>query len=422
MRILVVGASGFIGRHLTARLLVDGHQVVGCVRDAARFKRMFADAEAIESDLAADVDDESWLKRLDGVDAVANLAGVMAGSTMHAIHVAMPKALLRACSLASIDRFVHVSAISAAAGARTDYATLKLAGEDLVRGSDLDWVVLRPSLVYSEGSRGGTSVLRGLAAFPFVVPVPGRGAQEFSPIHVDDLCEVMLRALDGRIAARSTLMPAGPDKLTLAEIARRWRRWLGLADARLLPIPLWLVTIFAPLADVLGLHAMGRNALRQLEFGNAGDGKQFAALAGFAPASFEAWLAARPAHAQERWHARLVFLRPLLRLGLAGFWLALGASNVARALPVLFPPVYETAEFLPPALDAAPFLAAIALALGVALLARWRPTAVAIAQLAATAALPLLGAPSPASHAGDALLVLPLLLAIAAWIAIEDER
>lgn len=417
MRILVVGASGFIGRHLTARLLVDGHEVVGCVRDAARFKRMFAAAEAIESDLARDVDAESWLKRLDGVDAVANLAGVMAGATMHAIHVAMPKALLRACSLASIDRFVHVSAIGAAPGAGTDYATLKLAGEDLVRGSDLDWVVLRPSLVFSEGSRGGTSVLRGLAAFPFVIPVPGRGAQEMSPIHVDDLCEAMARALDGRIAARSTLMPAGPDKLTLAEIARRWRRWLGLAEAPLLPVPLWIVRTLAPLADLLGMRAMGRNALRQIEFGNAGDGRQFAALAGFAPAGFEAWLMARPAHAQERWHARLVFLRPLLRLGLAAFWLALGASALAQALPLLFPPIDETSDALPASLGVAPFLGVAALVLGALVLARWRPSASALAQIA------VLVASLPTGEVlGEPLTALPALLAIGAWVATEDER
>src|SRR5690606_33205822 len=116
--------------------------------------------------------------------------------------------------------------------ASTDYAITKLAGEDALRAFDLDWVILRPSVIYGEGSHGGTSMLRGLAAFPGVIPLPGAGDQMFQPLHIDDLCRSVAVALTDPRLVRTTISPVGPEPLTLREILRQWRSWLGFA-----PVP-----------------------------------------------------------------------------------------------------------------------------------------------------------------------------------------
>jgi len=96
---------------------------------------------------------------LGGVDAVINCAGALQsgrGQNLHAIHLEAPLALYRACVEEKVRRVVHVSAISANPEARTDYARTKHAAEAALKELDIDWTILRPSLVYAEGSHGGT--------------------------------------------------------------------------------------------------------------------------------------------------------------------------------------------------------------------------------------------------------------------------
>ncbi len=106
---------------------------------------------------------------------------------MKAIHVDMPRALYAGASRAGVRHVLLISAISARDDVVTDYSLTKLAGEEALRSSGLGWTILRPSLVYGDGSYGGTSLLRGLAALPFFIPVPGKGEYAFSPIHASDL-------------------------------------------------------------------------------------------------------------------------------------------------------------------------------------------------------------------------------------------
>src|SRR3546814_16013009 len=132
-----------------------------------------------------DVSPAAWLPRLSGVDAVVNCAGVLQsgrGQNMEAVHHLAPAALFDPCREAGVRRVIQISAISADAEAGTDYALSKKPADDHLQAPDLDWVVLRPSLVYGEGAYGGTAMLRALAAFPFVTPLVGDGCQVFCPL------------------------------------------------------------------------------------------------------------------------------------------------------------------------------------------------------------------------------------------------
>src|SRR3546814_606054 len=145
-----------------------------------------------------DVSPAAWLPRLSGVDAVVNCAGVLQsgrGQDIEAIHHLSPAALFDACREAGVRRVIQISAISADAEAGTDYALSKKHADDHLQALDLDWVVLRPSLVYGEGAYGGTAMLRALAAFPLVTPLAGGGGQAFRPLHVEGLATTVLLCL-----------------------------------------------------------------------------------------------------------------------------------------------------------------------------------------------------------------------------------
>ena len=427
MRILLVGASGFIGRELFAALSRRGHAVVPAVR-RVEASPPFGSEAPIAIDLNRDMTVEAWLPRLAGIDAVVNCAGILQGTrsqSIEAIHAHSPIALFRACERAGVRRVVQISAISAERAAGTDYAVTKLAADDHLRASRLDWVVVRPSLVIARGAYGGTALFRGLAALPFAVPVPGDGAQSFQPIHVDDVASVVVQALETDALLRKTIDPVGPDVVPLRTLLADYRRWLGFAPARVVSVPASVVSIATRIGDRLG-GPINSTSLAQLEHGNTGDHAAFRAATGIDAAGWTEMLASRPAHTQDRWHSRLYFVRPLLRYSLALLWLVSGFAglfalrewSLVLAMRIHVPVLAAgTALVVACLLD---------LVLAVLLARRWRPRRLALVQVLVicgyTAVATLLW-PSLWSEAlGPLLKNLPVLAAVLALGAIEEER
>jgi hypothetical protein len=270
--------------------------------------------------------------------------------------------------------------------------------------------------------------VRGLAGLPLATPLIGDDSAAFRPLHVDDLVETVARVLESDRFAHRTLEPVGPERLTTGEIVARYRRWLGLEPARQFFLPVPVMRFVAALADLAGGGPMGRAGLRQLLVGNAGhepDGT-FAAAIGFMPASMDLRLSQRPAQTEDWWHARLYFLRPVLRLALAVMWLGSAAVGFL-ALPSQYAGVDNAIAVL--GLDARSMalgFSAIDLLIGGALLLRWRARWLGIAQLAIITGYTLgLSVLAPAlwlDPFGALLKNLPVLAAIGIWMALEGER
>ena len=322
MRILVLGSGGFIGRQILADLLDNRHKVVGVARSTATLISMFPQAKFIALDLAYAVSPEDWHNHLVGVDVIVNAAGLLRGRDLDAVHVGMPKALYAAAQTAAIQRVVLISAISARVDVETDYSVSKLAGEAALRSADVDWTILRPSLVYGDGSYGGTSLMRGLAGLPLFVPLPGAGDFNFTPIHVRDLARTVRIACEQGLPSRQTLEPVGPETISLKELLVRYRSWLGFAKARFIPVPMPVMRLLGRVGDLIGNGPIASNSLTQMVAGNAGDSAAFAKAIGFMPQSLDAVLRERPAQVQDRWHARLFFMAPALKAVLITMWLA----------------------------------------------------------------------------------------------------
>jgi uncharacterized protein YbjT (DUF2867 family) len=322
MRIMLLGANGFIGRHVLAELLAHGHEVVAVVRRITGVDRDVRGTQFIEIDLADAVKEADWTPHLSGVDLIVNAAGLLRGRDMTAVHVTMPEALYAAAARAGVDRAILLSAISAREDVPTDYAQSKLAGEEVLRSSGLAWTILRPSLVYGDGSYGGTSLMRGIAGLPWLVPVPGKGDFAFTPIHARDLAAAVHIVCKAKGFAGQTLEPAGPETLTLRELLARYRAWLGFGRAQFLRIPMFVMHMLGRIGDVLGKGPVATNSLVQMVAGNGGDSKAFESAIGFAPASLGEALRDRPANVQDRWHARLFFLAPALKFVLVLMWIA----------------------------------------------------------------------------------------------------
>lgn len=285
----------------------------------------------IAADLAKLQRPEQWQEILRNIDAVVNCAGILQSDhrqSVKAVHETGPIALFEACRQYGPSIVVHVSAISAEPDAGTEFALTRVTAERHLCASLLDWSLLRPSLVYGTGSGGGTSVIRGLAGFPWVTPLPGSGKQLFSPIHGEDLAECICRVLETRALRRQALSPVGPETLTLREIVAKTRRWLGFPRRPFLRVPLFLIRPLARLGDWISAGPIRTTSLQQMAYGNEGNGDSFAAAIGFAPRSMDQAFQQAPAYVQDRWHARLWFLRPALTVTLAMTWLGAGITGL----------------------------------------------------------------------------------------------
>lgn len=322
MRIMVLGAGGFIGRHIMSQLLADGHELVGVVRNADNLPAAFPQAQFLQIDLAKAASEQVWKQHLETIDCIVNTAGILRGPQMQAIHVDMPKALYKAAFKAGVKHVVLISAISARADVATSYSLSKLAGEETLRASGLRWTVLRPSLVYGDGSYGGTSLMRGMASLPFFIPLPGKGDFDFTPIHVGDLAQSVALICGNEAYYERALEPVGPDSFSLKELLGHYRTWLGFGRPRFLRIPMPLMRAIGRVGDSAGDGPISTSSLAQLVAGNAGDSAAYANAIGFVPRSLNNALLTRPAQVQDRWHARLFFLAPAIKAILIFLWLA----------------------------------------------------------------------------------------------------
>lgn len=405
--------------------------MMAAVRDPAAFRRKWPEVEAFAADFNRDVTFEAWRSRLAGVEAVINCAGVLhggRGQDIEAIHATAPIALFDACAAAGVHRVVQVSAISADDEAGTEYSVTKKRADDHLRTLPLDWIVLRPSLVYGEGSYGGTSALRGLAGLPGITPLVGDGSAAFRPIHIDDLVETVARVVEGDRFARQTLEPVGPEVVTLRGLIGKYRAWLGLAPVPTLSIPMPVMRVAARIADLAGGGPLGTASLRQLEVGNAGrePATTFADKIGFTPRRMDDMQARRPAQTQDLWHARLYFLRPLLRTILILLWL--GSALAGVLAPVASYAVVDAvlSSVGLPSRPLALAFSGVDLLIAGALLVRWRPRWMAAIQMAVVAGYTILLtvlAPTLWLEPFGALLKnLPILALIGVWMVLEEER
>src|SRR5581483_1916460 len=124
---------------------------------------------------------------------------------------------------------------------------------------------------------------------------------------------------------------AGPVAISLRDYQRQWRQWLRISDSRVIQIPQSLASAQVYMADVLSRGPMSATIWRMLRRGNVTAPDAFARIAdafGYSPRSLEEVLSQHPSQVQYRWHARLYFLAPLLRVALTALWVISGVAGL----------------------------------------------------------------------------------------------
>jgi uncharacterized protein YbjT (DUF2867 family) len=375
-RVLIIGATGFIGSAIAARLMAEGALVVAVARGNGPAVRKLTAKTIVTIDLRHAVNPDDWMPHLGGIDAVINCAGVLqdgARDSAHAIHEWMPAALIAACEKAGVRRFLHFSAMGADRDALSEFSRTKGRTEALLRASSLEWAILRPSVVVGRAAYGGSALVRGLAALPWLPRLEDAGP--ISVVQLGDVVATVVRLLEDGAPARIAIDLAGPERLEFGEVVARYRAWLGRRPAKEVSLPRPLMALAYRIGDLAGKLGwrppIRSTARREMRRGAAGDPADWTAAVGIRPQSLGDALLREPASVQERWFAQLYLLKPVVIGVFAFFWLLTGIVSLG--------PGYDIGEALMREGGAGPLSGPVVVAGGLADLAiglgiLWRRT------------------------------------------------
>ena len=240
MTVAVVGATGFVGSHVVPHLAEAGHRVLAISRDGTRRDGWGDRVEARRADVDTGVGLEG---ALDGADAVVHLVAIpreTGGRRFEETNVRGTGRVVIAAEHAGVRRIVHLSAMGVIDDPRLAYLYSKWRGEQLVRGSSLEWVILRPSLLFGPGD-GFFSLVKTTLKWwsPGIVAIPGKGDARFQPLAADDLAIAVEKSLVEPERAGQVYEIGGPEHLSYREIVDEVMTVTGMRRLKVgMPIPL----------------------------------------------------------------------------------------------------------------------------------------------------------------------------------------
>ncbi|MEP4377751.1 MAG: complex I NDUFA9 subunit family protein [Alphaproteobacteria bacterium] len=293
-RVTVFGGSGFLGRYVVERLADRDLTVQVAVRDpeAAKHLRPLGQVGQV-TPFACDVTDAAAVARaVNGADGVINLVGILAErgrQTFKSVHVDAPAAIGIAAAGANVESLVHVSALGAAANAPSEYSRSKAAGEDALRGSFPDAVIMRPSVIFGPED-GFFNLFAGMARMSPALPLFGGGRTKFQPVYVADVADAIVAGLTDPAARSRTYELGGPKVASFAELMA-----LMLGEIRrnrlLVPIPFFVGDIQASLVGILPNPPVTRDQMKSLRADNVVSADAFTlADLGISPTAMESIL------------------------------------------------------------------------------------------------------------------------------------
>jgi NADH dehydrogenase len=301
-RILLLGGSGFVGSHLAARLVRDGHHVIVLSRQPFRHAalRVLPTLRLV----AADVHDEAALTAACGqADVVINLVGILNepgrnGLGFRRAHTELARRVVDACRRSGVKRLLHMSALNAdAAKGASYYLRSKGEAEGIVltqAGPELKVTVFQPSVIFGVDDKltNRFDALLGLAPIMFPLACPDA---TLAPVWVEDVVEAMARAIDDRRTHGQRYQLCGPEACTLEALLRFVRDQRGRRTL-IWRLPGWLGRLQATLLEFLPGKPFSLDNWRSLQVPSVCTSDGFApfgiaprALAAVAPA----WLAGR---------------------------------------------------------------------------------------------------------------------------------
>ncbi|MFN3410063.1 MAG: complex I NDUFA9 subunit family protein [Limisphaerales bacterium] len=303
MRVLVTGATGFVGREVCRQLGAAGHGIRILARDPERAvggpskpgkgpSPPFSPGEIRGGNL---LDPASLAGVADGCDAVIHLVGIISEigeQTFENVHTRATRNVLAEARRAGVRRWIQMSALGTRPAAVSRYHQTKWAAEEAVRASGLEWTILRPSLIYGPEDHF-VNLFARMARWSPVLPVMGSGNNLLQPVAVENVARAFVAALTEPRSVGQTLDVCGAERLTFLAVLDAILAALGRRRFKL-RIPWPVARVQAALLERLfplvlrQAPPLNRDQLLMLQEDNVGDGTRADEWFGLRHASFAA--------------------------------------------------------------------------------------------------------------------------------------
>lgn len=289
MRVLLCGASGFLGRHIRDALQAQGHTVIG----AGSTQNVH---NQIRVNYAQDTSAADWLPRLEGIDAVINAVGVLRDSPQRpikAVHSSTPIALFDACKEASHQRghalrVIQISALGIENNTTQYACTKRAADEHLLRlhsAGKVHATVLRPSIVFGKGGQSSLLFVQ-LSKLPILFLPRTALTSQVQPLAVKDLAQGVADLVQHERCA-ALLECVGTQALPLAAFIASLRSQQNLSPARVMALPQWLSRLSVRIGDQMPVIPWCSETQALLSQDNTSTSTAFADLLGHQPISIQ---------------------------------------------------------------------------------------------------------------------------------------
>jgi NADH dehydrogenase len=274
-KILLIGGSGFIGQKIASGLSALGHTVLLPTRKAAYAKELWVlpNLQVIEANIHDPAVLADLCQRVGPGGVVINLVGILHDKTGSPYgpgflknHVELTNKIIAAMNAADLHRYIHMSALGANSSGASMYQRSKGDAENLVKSSDLDWTIFRPSVVFGEKDKF-INLFASLQKFAPVLPLGGAGVK-FQPVYVSDVAQAFVKSISMSETIGRVFDLAGPRVYTLTELVN----FAGVVGGRksiVIPLPKPLAYLQAGLLEMMpGPTLMSRDNLASMSEDN----------------------------------------------------------------------------------------------------------------------------------------------------------
>ncbi|MFL7813016.1 MAG: SDR family oxidoreductase [Anaerolineales bacterium] len=248
-KILLTGATGFIGKALTRHFSETDYQIRALIHPSSKSPDL-PKGIPVEAFVSGLNDLRGLQAALVGVDIVYHLASeeaLGARGDLLGTDIQGTRNMVQAAEEAGVERFIYLSHLGADRASAYPVMTAKAIAEDHIRKSGLDFTIFRTGVVYGPQDRFTTSLSNLIRGIPLIFPLPDKGDTLLQPLWIEDLANILLWTLDNPKTKRELYEIGGPEQLSFREIISTLLNVMGLKRT--------LVSINTPLIRIATLFA-----------------------------------------------------------------------------------------------------------------------------------------------------------------------
>ncbi len=203
-KILIFGGTGFVGRQLASKLNKQ---------DVTYFVRKTSDTSRLRGEIfCGDIRNENVIEASKDKDIIINLSGPrkQSGKVDTTVLTKGVKNIVNAAKINKVKKLIHLSSAAGYRKNRDDYGRGKRASDEIILESDLNVIILKPTLIFGKDGAIFKTILKSITHVPFVVPIIGKGLNKIQPIYVEDVVQAILASMEKENQGITIYDLAGP--------------------------------------------------------------------------------------------------------------------------------------------------------------------------------------------------------------------